>query len=192
LSFFSGDEWLNVDVVRHTWNFTGVIESDCGAISGIQAHGNAKSQEGAAVAAVKATCDVECDSAYKNNLVKAEGEKKVQLAQLQAAAARVLKGRFQIGQFDPRSPTEWDSIGLDRIFSAANQQISLEGAQQSAVLLRNPPAKKTGAAHLPLKKGIRIAVIGPNSNVADVFQVSAGHPAVFLWRNSGAISPHIH
>ena len=42
----------------------GVIESDCGAVSGIQTHGNAKSQEGAAVAAVKATMDVECDSAY--------------------------------------------------------------------------------------------------------------------------------
>ena len=38
-------------------------------MSGIQSHGNAKSQEGAAVAAVKATMDVECDSAYHNNLV---------------------------------------------------------------------------------------------------------------------------
>ena len=26
------------------WNFSGVIESDCGAISGIQAHGNTKTQ----------------------------------------------------------------------------------------------------------------------------------------------------
>ena len=43
-------------------SFTGVIESDCGAISGIQSHGGAKNREGA-VAAVKATCDVECDSA---------------------------------------------------------------------------------------------------------------------------------
>ena len=65
-----GDQWLMVDVVRNTWNFTGVIESDCGAVSGIQSHGNAKSQEGAAVAAVKATMDVECDSAYHNNLVR--------------------------------------------------------------------------------------------------------------------------
>ena len=39
-------------------------------MSGIQSHGNAKSQEGAAVAAVKATMDVECDSAYHNNLVR--------------------------------------------------------------------------------------------------------------------------
>ena len=30
------DQWLNQDVVRKTWNFTGVIETDCGALSGIQ------------------------------------------------------------------------------------------------------------------------------------------------------------
>jgi beta-glucosidase-like glycosyl hydrolase len=31
-----GDRWLNVDVVRNAWNYTGVIESDCGAVSGAQ------------------------------------------------------------------------------------------------------------------------------------------------------------
>ena len=29
-----GNKWLNVDVARNTWNFTGVIESDCGALAG--------------------------------------------------------------------------------------------------------------------------------------------------------------
>ena len=82
-------------------NCTRTRTVDCGAISGIQKHGNAHSQEGAAIAAVKATCDVECDSAYKNHLVFAEKTGKVQLMQLRDAAARVLKGRFQIGQFDP-------------------------------------------------------------------------------------------
>ena len=164
-----GDQWLNVDVVRNTWNFTGVIESDCGAISGIQSHGNAKNQEGAAVAAVKATCDVECDSAFKNNLVKAEGKGEVNRAALAAAAARVFKGRFQIGQFDPKAPPmPWDSLTSDAVYSKANQQLALEGAQQSAVLLRNPAS--AGKAHLPLRKGVNIAIIGPNGNVPDVFQ----------------------
>ena len=150
-------------------SFTGVIESDCGAISGIQSHGNAKNQEGAAVAAVKATCDVECDSAFKNNLVKAEGKGEVNRAALAAAAARVFKGRFQIGQFDPKAPPmPWDSLTSDAVYSKANQQLALEGAQQSAVLLRNPAS--AGQAHLPLTKGIKIAIIGPNGNVPDVFQ----------------------
>ena len=59
------------------------------------------------------------------------------------------------------------------MFSEKNQQIALEGAQQSITLLRNPPAVVSGAAHLPLKKGLKLAVVGPNGNVADVFQVAA-------------------
>ena len=59
------------------------------------------------------------------------------------------------------------------MFSEKNQQIALEGAQQSITLLRNPAADVSGAAHLPLKKGLKLAVVGPNGNVADVFQVTA-------------------
>ena len=93
----------------------------------------------------------------------------VQRSQLEAAAARVLKGRFQVGQFDPHaSETPWDSLTSDAVYSKANQQIALEGAQQSPVLLRNPVA--AGKAHLPLKKGLKIAIIGPNGDVPDVFQ----------------------
>ena len=168
------DAWLNVDVARGAWNFSGVIESDCGAISGIQAHGGAASQEGAAVAAVGATVDVECDSAYRNNLENATAKGEVKRAQLEAAAARMFAGRFQYGQFDPRRgaalpPAPWDALGADAVFSEANQQLALEGAQQSIVLLRNPPGAG-GAAQLPLKRGQKIAVIGPNGNVQDVWQ----------------------
>jgi beta-glucosidase-like glycosyl hydrolase len=28
-----GNAWLNVDVVRKHWNFSGVIETDCGAMN---------------------------------------------------------------------------------------------------------------------------------------------------------------
>ena len=159
-----GDQWLNVDVVRNTWNFSGVIESDCGAISGIVAHGNAKNGPAAAIAAVKATVDVECDSVY-NTLPNSTAAGKISRGHLEAAASRVLKGRFQIGQFDPAGPkAPWDALTIDAIYSAKNQQLSLEGAQQAAVLLRNP------GSLLPLRRGTSIAVIGPNGNVADVFQ----------------------
>jgi hypothetical protein len=62
---------------------------------------------------------------------------------------RVFMGRFQFGQFDPGSKMPWDELTGDAVYSAENQQIALEGAQQSATLLRNP----AGKAQLPLKKG---------------------------------------
>ena len=172
-----------MEVTRKTWGFTGVIESDCGAISGIVSHNNAKDAEGAAIAAVGATVDMECDSAYKSTLVNATAQGKVQRSALEAAVARVLKGRFQIGQFDAPSShhqeeaqvaAPWDSLDASAVFAPEHQQLSLEAAQQSAVLLRNNPVSSSQQAqqqaHLPLARGQNIAVIGPNGNVADVFQ----------------------
>jgi beta-glucosidase-like glycosyl hydrolase len=170
-----GNRWLNVEVARNTWNFSGVIESDCGAISGIQAHGNADSVAEAAIAAVRATVDVECDSAYSSTLLNSTNAGLVHRSSLENAAARVLKGRFQIGQFDPAAAgantttLPWDDLTDDDVFSESHQALSLEAAEQSAVLLRNPPAG-AGVAHLPLHRGMHLAVIGPNGNVADVFQ----------------------
>ena len=99
-----GNEWMNVDVVRKHWNWTGVIESDCGAISGIQSHGNAQDQQGAAVAAVTATVGMECDGAYKAKLAQAVSAGQVSREQLVVEVARTFKGRFQVGQFDPPPP----------------------------------------------------------------------------------------
>lgn len=161
-----GDQWLNVDVVRGAWNFSGVIESDCDGISGISHHGNAVGKGGAALAAVRATIDVECDNAYNGNLLTLYRIGAVRRAQLAAAAARVFKGRFQIGEFDatPAVPAPWDNLTSDAVFSEAHQQLSLEGAQQSAVLLRNPNGL------LPLKRGQTLAVIGPFADSPRVWQ----------------------
>jgi hypothetical protein len=66
------------------------------------------------------------------------------------------------------------------VFNTAHQQLSLEAAQQSIVLLRNndaaalakegiPASTIATAAHLPLKRGTNIAIIGPNGNVSDTY-----------------------
>jgi hypothetical protein len=43
----------------------------------------------------------------------------VDRAQLEAAAARVLKGRFQFGQFDPKVKMPWDSLTADAVWTLA-------------------------------------------------------------------------
>jgi hypothetical protein len=81
-----------------------------------------------------------------------------------AAVTRVLTGRFQVGQFDPKKRTvPYDELTTGIIFSAEHQRLSLEATQQSIVLLRNPGL-------LPLSKPTNIAVFGPNGNVSGVFQ----------------------
>lgn len=114
---------MNVDVVRNHWNWTGVIESDCGAVSGIIAHGNAKTHAEAAAIALDATLDVECDSIYANDqtLLHLEELGIVKRSQLEAAVARVFKGRFQLGQFDPnKTMTGYDHLHTDQVRCCAS------------------------------------------------------------------------
>jgi beta-D-xylosidase 4 len=168
-----GNHWMNVEVVRRHWGWDGVIESDCGAVEGISAHrhgGWASASAEAAVAALNASVSVDCMSppaknAYTHRLGQAVTDGVVSRAQLEQAVARVYKGRFQTGEFDPGNG-RWN-LPDDTIYSAAHQQLSLEAAQQSIVLVRNSPT--SGAAKLPLKPGSRIAVIGPNGNSSHVF-----------------------
>ena len=54
---------------------------------------------------MRATVDVECDSAYHNHLVDAYTAGRVPRASLVAAAARVLKGRFQVSQIPSQIPS---------------------------------------------------------------------------------------
>jgi len=42
------------------------------------------------------TVDVECDAAYKNNLLKVTQEGRVKKKSLVAAVTRIFKGRFQV------------------------------------------------------------------------------------------------
>lgn len=88
------NRWMNYDVVRKHWGFTGAIESDCGAVEGISSHrhgGYARSDIETAVAALNSTMDVDCmfanKNAYTNHLHDA---KLVTREQIEAAVVRWL------------------------------------------------------------------------------------------------------
>ena len=186
-----GNEWMNVDVARAHWGFSGAIESDCGAVEGISSHmhgGWSAATMEVAIIAMNASVSVDCGAgpknAYTRNLRAAVDQKTVPRAALEAAVARIYTGRIQLGEFDPIG--HYDDLPDDTIFSPAHQQLSLESARQSIVLVRNV---KAGPAKLPLRPGLHIAVIGPNGNSSHVFQGSyhgANCPADGL--SSGAAS----
>eukprot|EP01051_Picozoa_sp_SAG22_P004418 SAG22_NODE_236_length_14254_cov_3.426492_5_plen_1588_part_00 len=170
----------NDEVARNHWNFSGPIESECGALWGLAArcpmgghcHGNAtnESEAAAAVQAVQATVDIECDSVYSTQLLTMATAGNVTRSQLEEAVARVYTGRFQVGQFDDGNSAEHQPFGLhalgpEQVGSIVHKQLALEAARQSIVLLRNP----VGAGQLPLKRGINIAIIGPSGNALDVY-----------------------
>ena len=168
-------------IVRKHWGWTGSIESDCGAVEGIASHrhgGYAKASVETAAAALNATISVDCSPAGHNAYTKwlrtALETNVIQRSQIEDAVTRIYEGRFRIGEFDPGH--RMYMLPNSTIFSEAHQQLSLESAKQSIVLLRNnKPGSGEGfatAAHLPLALGQKIAVVGPNGNSSYVFQGS--------------------
>ena len=115
---------------------------------------------------------MECDDVYCTNLRHAHAAGRVSRTTMEHAATRILKGRFQFGQFDPvRLHTPWNSMGPDVVFSPAHQHLALEAAQQSVVLLRNTPGSPM---RLALRRGLSLAVMGPNGDAPDVFFAQYG------------------
>ena len=148
-------------ILRGEWNFDGLVVSDCGAISDFWVagrHGVSKDASSASAMAVHAGTDVECGSNYRH-LKEAVFAGLITEAELDVSVRRLLKARFELGDFDSEEEVDWKRIPSDVIASKEHHQLALQAARESIVLLQN------NNQMLPLKKtGQRIVVMGPNAN----------------------------
>ena len=159
------NSFLLEDVLRKQWGFEGYVVSDCGAIGDIWGHGQhhfVNSPEEAAAAAVKAGCNLCCGGDY-NALVRAVQRELISEKQIDEALYYTLWTRFRLGLFDPQEQNPYSKIGLDQNDTPKHQQLALNIARQSLVLLKND-----GILPLDPAKFKRIAVIGPNADATDV------------------------
>jgi beta-glucosidase len=168
-----GNDELLGKILRKEWGFSGYVVSDCSAV--IDIHQNHKARntaaEGAAMALLAGT-DLECGAgswepgspdsfaalgdAVKQGLVKE--------SDLDQALRRLFRAQMRLGVYDPPQRLPWAGYTYASIVnSAKHQQIALEAARKSIVLLKNE------GATLPLRKGLgTIAVIGPNADEVEV------------------------
>ena len=157
-----GNTRYEQQILRNEWGFDGLIVSDCGAISNFWQKGKHEVSSDAGEASARAVLsgtDVECGSNYKS-LPQAISEGQLHEADLDVSVKRLLKARFELGDFDDDSMVSWTSIPASVIASKAHRDIAYQLAQQSIVLLQNKnnilPLRKSDAA--------RIVVMGPNAN----------------------------
>ena len=150
--------YLIKKVLRGDWNFNGYIVSDCSAPEWmVTKHKYVKNLEAAATLALKAGLDLECgDRVYTAPLLKAYNEYMVSEAEIDSAAYHILRGRMLLGLFDDPSQNPYNKIEPSVIGCKEHQELALETARQSMVLLKNQKN------FLPLnRKKIRsIAVVG--------------------------------
>ena len=143
-----------MDDLKEKWQFTGVVVSDWGSISEMQAHGYAENLTQAAELAANAGCDMDMESlAYVQHLARLVREGKVAESLVDDAVRRILTLKFQLGLIDDpyrycKRPGSWEPSKSP--WSADAQEL----AEKSAVLLKNNGI-------LPLAKKQSIALVGP-------------------------------
>ncbi|MBR5803020.1 MAG: glycoside hydrolase family 3 C-terminal domain-containing protein [Bacteroidaceae bacterium] len=153
-----GSDRLLMQILREEWGFDGIVVSDCWAINDFYTKNHHETHENAAQAssaAVLSGTDLECGSAY-GSLVEAAKNGQIKESDIDRAVTRLMKARFELGEMDESTP--WDEIPASVIDSKKHQDLALEMARKSIVLLENENNI------LPLKKGQTIALIGPNAN----------------------------
>ena len=157
-----GSNRLLQQILRDEWGFQGLVVSDCGAIRDFfpGRHDVSADSASASAKAVLSGTDVECGSIYKS-LPDAVRRGDISEEQVNVSVKRLLKGRFELGDFDPEELVDWTQIPLSVVASPEHKALARQMGREQMVLLKN----KGGL--LPLKKTAKAAkklmVMGPNA-----------------------------
>jgi beta-glucosidase len=135
--------------------FKGYIVSDCGAICDItQFHKKNDNLAISAANAVNSGCDLNCGTAY-HYLVAAAAANLIDEETITKSVEKLFTARFRLGLFD--DDCQFNDIPYDVVDCKKHQELNLKMAEESIVMLKNDNV-------LPLKDGLKIAVIGPNAD----------------------------
>ena len=162
---------LLIDILRNKWGYDGIVVTDCDAINNFYNRGQHETHKdplSASVDAVLNGTDLECGKVFMS---LTEGLKKglVKEGDLDEHLRKTLKGRFELGMFDPADRLPWARLGPEIISSETNHDMAVQAARESMVLLENK------GAVLPLSKGIKtIAVVGPNADDVELLNGNYG------------------
>ncbi|QFK71465.1 beta-glucosidase [Pradoshia sp. D12] len=143
--------YLLNEILREEFGFNGAVMADGCALDNLV--NLTQSREKAAALALESGIDISLWDNVYTTLEKVIEDGLVSEEQLNKAVRRVLTLKFKMGLFEnPYVVTKWAGI------TAQKEEINLESARQSIVLLKNEGI-------LPLKNNLKkIAVIGPNAN----------------------------
>ena len=155
-----GSDQLLIHFLREKWGYKGLVVSDCGAIDDFWRegrHGTYLGESETAVArAVRTGTDLECGNSYQH-LLDAVRQGKLSEADIDVSLRRLLLARFRLGEMDPDDSVSWNWLDPDLLACDAHRAKALQMARESLVLLQNRDG------FLPLRKDVRVAVIGPNA-----------------------------
>ena len=161
---------LLIDILRNKWGYDGLVVTDCDAINNFYNKGQHETHKdplSASVDAVLNGTDLECGKVF---MCLTDGLKKglVKESDLDQHLRKTLYGRMELGMFDPAEMLPWAKMGPEVISSEKNNELAVQAARESMVLLENKNV-------LPLSKQLKnIAVVGPNADDAAMLNGNYG------------------
>lgn len=162
---------LLIDILRNKWGYKSLVVTDCDGINNFYNRGQHETHPDAAHASADALLsgtDLECGKSFMS-LIGGLEDGLIKESDIDVALRRVLKSRFELGMFDPAEKLPWANFGEDVISSKSNDQLAIQTARESMVLLKNDNNV------LPLSKDLKtIAVVGPNADDAEMLNGNYG------------------
>ncbi len=153
----TGNSYLQRDILKGKWNFTGFVVSDWGSIGEMIKHGTVKNGYEAAWSAITAGSDMDIESrSYINNLAKLVEDKKVPVSLIDDAVKRILNKKFELGLFDDPYKYSNEQREKAELDNPEHAKLAREAGRKSIVLLKNQNNL------LPIQRNVKsIAFIGP-------------------------------
>ena len=160
----TANHFLLEDILRKEWGFEGFIVTDYTSINEMINHGFAADEKHAGELAANAGVDMDMQGAiFQNHLAQLVKEGKVNEALIDAAVARILQAKYDLGLFD--DPYRYSDVVREKntVFSQEMMDHARDAGRKSIVLLKN--VAMNDSPLLPLSKDLKkIALIGPLAN----------------------------
>ncbi|KAJ6599711.1 beta-xylosidase [Mycena vulgaris] len=170
------NSYLLQTILRDYWGFGDDrwVVSDCDAVSDVFAtHKFTTSLAAATADSLKAGTDVNCGTTFSANLLEASKEGLIANTDMSKALIRQYAGLVRAGYFDPPELQPYRQLTASSVNTAVAQALAHTVAAEGIVLLKNDNT-------LPLKAGIKIALIGPWGNATTQMQGNYFGVAPFL------------
>jgi beta-glucosidase len=168
-----GSDLLMKQHLRGAWGFKGYVVSDCDAVTDISEQHKYATDPAAAVAvALKAGTDNECNTKTLGDTPGLSARYReawqrglISMGDIDQALVRLFSARYRNGDLAGLSQRQVNPVPVSAIGTPEHQALALQSATRSLVLLKNDGT-------LPLKPGLKLAVIGP---LADATRVLRGN-----------------
>jgi len=167
----SASKFLVDTIARKTYGLDGYVTGDCGAIDDmVRGHRYAENHVAAAAMGIKSGVDTDCGGVYQANALDALQQGILTEGEIDKALVNIFTIRMRMGEFDPREIVPYTGIKPGIINDPSHNNLALEVATKTPVLLKNSTVIKTGNKALPidLRNIKKIAVLGPQADKVEL------------------------